>query len=306
VDNDGMTTPAALPPDPAALPLPAGLYVVALPLGNPRDITLRALDTLQGVDVIAAEDTRDFARLARLYAIATPVVSYHDFNEQSRAAQLVARMAAGARVALVSDAGTPLVSDPGYRLVAAAIAANLPVTSLPGPCAFVTALAACGLPVNQALFLGFPPRAAGARRAAFARLATEPATLVLYEAPHRLVATLTDLRAALGERPACLARNLTKRHELYQRGSLSELLAQLAAEGDVRGEATLIVSGAPPDAGHAERVADAAEDARRLLAEGHDAKSAQAQLMRDHGLTRRAAYALVLDAKQTPGDDERA
>jgi 16S rRNA (cytidine1402-2'-O)-methyltransferase len=281
------------------LPPGGGLFVVALPIGNPRDITLRALDTLRAVDVIASEDTRDFQRLARLYGLATPLLSYHDFNEQARAGQLLARMQAGQRVALVSDAGTPLVSDPGYRVVAAAVAAGLPVTSLPGPCAFVTALAACGLPVNQFSFLGFPPRAAAARRAFFARVAHEPATLVLYEAPHRLLATLTDASAVLGERAACLARNLTKRHETYQRGVLAELLALLAAEDEVRGEATVIISGAGTDSGRPERVESAADDVRRLLADGLDSKAVLERVMQTHGLGRRDVYALILAAKRS-------
>jgi 16S rRNA (cytidine1402-2'-O)-methyltransferase len=206
-------------------------------------------------------------------------------------------------VALVSDAGTPLVSDPGYRVVAAALAAGLPVTSLPGPCAFVTALAACGLPVNQFLFLGFPPRAASARRAFFARVAQEPATLALYEAPHRLLETLSVASDALGERAACLARNLTKRHESYQRGSLRDLHAALAVEDEVRGEATLIIAGAPPDAGHAERVESASDDVRQLLAAGLDGKAVLERVMQTHGLGRREVYALILVAKR--GDDDR-
>lgn len=296
IDANAMrAAPAA---DGALLPPGGALYVVALPIGDPRDITLRAIDTLRAVDVIAAEDTRDFRQHARRHGIVTPVVSYHDFNEQQRAARLVARMLAGERVALVSDAGTPLVSDPGYRLVTAAIAAGVPVSSVPGACAAVTALAASGLPAAPFLFLGFPPRASGPRRAFFERVAREPATLIFYEAPHRLAAALTDLRAALGERDICLARNLTKRGERYDRGTVGDVLAALAAEGTARGEATVLVAGAAPDAGRADARADAADDVRRLLAEGIDGRDLLERVMHDHQLPRRQVYALILAAKR--------
>src|SRR5918992_1232222 len=196
------------------------LSVVALPIGNLADMTYRAVEVLRSVDMIAAEDTRHLGKLRRAYDITTPALSYHDFNEQSRAQQLLDLLQEGKNVALVSDAGTPLVSDPGYRVVRAAIEAGVMVSSVPGACAAVTALVASGLPPTQFRFVGFPPRTTARRRSFFADLAADPATLVLYEAPHRLVACLTDAQAALGDREACVARNVTKSTESYARGSL--------------------------------------------------------------------------------------
>lgn len=267
------------------------LFLVAVPIGNPDDLTLRARSTLASVAVVAAEDTRHFATLARHHGIVTRTVSYHDHNEDARTRELIARLVAGDDVALVSDAGTPLVSDPGYRLVRAAIEAGVGVTSLPGPSAVTTALAASGLPPHPFRFLGFLPRTAAARRAAFEALAREDATLVAFEAPRRLTDALRDARAALGDRPACLARNLTKPHERYQRGRLSELIASLDGEDEVRGEVTLLIGGA------IERPAAAVEaeaDARLLLDGGAPPRAVQQLLVGRYGLTKREAYALVL------------
>ena len=267
------------------------LHLVAVPIGNPDDITLRALATLRAVAVVAAEDTRHFATLARHHGLATRAVSYHDHNEEARARELIGRLEAGDDVALVSDAGTPLVSDPGYRLVREALAAGIAVTSVPGPSAVTAALAASGLPPHPFRFLGFLPRTSAARRAALDAVRGDAATLVAFEAPHRLVATLRDALAVLGNRPACLARNLTKPHERWQRGSLSALVAELEAEGEVRGEATLVIGGTDPASVATE---SAEEDARALLAAGTPARAVQDLLVRRHGLARRDAYALVL------------
>lgn len=267
------------------------LYVVAVPIGNPADITMRAVDVLRTVRVVAAEDTRHFATLARQHGITTKAVAYHDHNETARTPELVARLQAGEDVALVTDAGTPLVSDPGYRLVCAAIEADITVTSLPGASALTTALAASGLPPHPFRFIGFLPRTAAARRAALAALASDVATLVAFEAPRRLPDALRDALAVLGDRRACLARNLTKPHERWQRGTLTGLIAELEAEGTVRGECTIVLAGA--DATRA--VTEAAEaDARLLLDGGAPAKAVQELLMRRHGLSKRDAYALVL------------
>ena len=267
------------------------LYVVAIPIGNPDDLTLRALRTLRSVAVVAAEDTRHFATLARHHGIEARAVSYHDHNEESRARELVARLSTGEDVALVSDAGTPLVSDPGYRLVRAAIDAGVTVTSLPGPSAVTTALAASGLPPQPFRFIGFLPRTAAARRAALEELRADEATIVAFEAPRRLAETLRDGLAILGDRPGCLARNLTKPHERYQRGPLSQLVAELEAEGEVRGECTLVIGGAADRPGPAE---DAEADAALLLDADAPARAVQLLLMRRHGLSKRDAYALVL------------
>jgi 16S rRNA (cytidine1402-2'-O)-methyltransferase len=267
------------------------LHVVAVPIGNPDDLSLRALATLKAVAVVAAEDTRHFATLARHHGIGTRAVSYHDHNEESRGRELVERLRAGEDVALVSDAGTPLVSDPGYRLVRAAIEAGIGVTVVPGASAPTVALVGSGLPPHPHRFIGFLPRAAGARRAVFESIAIDEATLVAFEAPHRLTGALRDALAVLGDRPACLARNLTKPHERWQRGPLSKLVAQLETEEAVRGECTIVIGGA--DA-RVTADAEAEADARLLLGGGAPARAVQDLLMARHRLSKRDAYALVL------------
>ncbi len=266
------------------------LFLVALPIGNPADISLRALEVLGSVSVVAAEDTRHFATLARHHGLEARTLSYHDHNEQARVPQVLARLSAGEDVALVSDAGTPLVSDPGYRLVRAAIDAGIPVTVVPGPSAVVTALAGSGLPPHPYRFMGFLPRTAAARRTSLEAVASDGATLVAFESPRRLADALRDALAVLGDRPACLARNLTKPHERWQRGGLSELIAELEEEGEVRGECTVVI-GAAAGAGSA---ADAEADARLLLEGGAPARAVQDLLVLRHGLAKRDAYALVL------------
>jgi 16S rRNA (cytidine1402-2'-O)-methyltransferase len=267
------------------------LYLVAVPIGNPDDLTVRARRTLEEVSVVAAEDTRHFATLARHHGISPRTVSYHDHNQEARTRELLGRLEAGEDVALVSDAGTPLVSDPGYRLVRAAIEHGIRVSSLPGPSAVMTALAASGLPPHPFRFIGFLPRTAASRRTALKSVARDDATLIAFEAPRRLTDALRDALAVLGDRPACLARNLTKPHERYQRGPLSELLAQLEAEDEVRGECTMLIGGAPGGASVSE---DAEADARLLLDGGAPPRAVQDLLIQRHGLTKRNAYALVL------------
>ena len=267
------------------------LYVVAVPIGNPDDLSPHARETLARVAVVAAEDTRHFATLGRHHGIGTPAISYHDHNEEARSRELLRRLQAGDDVALVSDAGTPLVSDPGYRLVRAAIDAGVEVTSVPGASAVTTALSASGLPPHPFRFVGFLPRTAAARRSTFEAVARDPATIVAFEAPRRLADALRDALATLGDRPACLARNLTKHHERYQRGSLSALVAELEAEGEVRGECTIVIGGATAAASAG---AEAEADARLLLANGAPARAVQALLQSRHGLSKRDAYALVL------------
>jgi 16S rRNA (cytidine1402-2'-O)-methyltransferase len=267
------------------------LYLVAVPIGNPDDLSPRAVETLRNASVVAAEDTRHFATLARHHGVAPRAVSYHDHNEADRTAELLGRLRAGDDVALVTDAGTPLISDPGYRLVRAAIDDGVDVTSVPGASAVTTALAASGLPPHPFRFVGFLPRTAAGRRAQLEGLAGDPATIVAFEAPRRLTDALRDALATLGDRPACLARNLTKPHERYQRGTLSRLVAELEAEGEVRGECTILIGGATatPDA-----TAEAEADARLLLEGGAPARAVQALLVERRGLSRRAAYDLVL------------
>lgn len=271
------------------------LHLVAVPIGNLDDITLRAIQTLRAASVVAAEDTRHFATLARHHGIETRAVSYHDHNEEIRTRELLDRLLAGDDVALVSDAGTPLVSDPGYRLVRAAIDAEVPVTSVPGPSAVTAALAASGLPPHPYRFLGFLPRSGGTRRTTLGALATDEATLVAFESPRRLADALRDALEILGDRPACLARNLTKPHERWQRGPLSLLIAELEVEGDVRGECTIVIRGAD---GRNTLTADAEADARLLLDGGTPARAIQALLVTRHALPRREAYALVLRLRE--------
>src|ERR1700676_2806878 len=198
------------------------LYLVATPIGNLEDITLRAIRILKEADVIACEDTRHTQKLLQHYAIHKELVSYHAHNELTRAPELVIQLEEGAQVALVSDAGTPVVSDPGHRLVVLCLRHHIPVVPIPGPSAFVAALAASGLPTEEFLFVGFLPSRAGARRKALDSLKAEPRTLVLYEAPHRLVETLTDAADVMGPRPAVVAREITKLHEEFLRGNLTE------------------------------------------------------------------------------------
>jgi len=230
----------------AAPPLPPGLYLVATPIGNLRDVSLRALEILAAADVIACEDTRVTRKLLSHYGIATPLTPYHDHNAATARPKLIARLAEGARVALVSDAGTPLVSDPGYRLVRAAQAAGHPATAAPGASAVLAALSLAGLPTDRFFFEGFLPAKETARRARIAPLARIPATLVLFETGARLAAALADLAAGLGDREAAICRELTKLHEEVRRGSLSELAHAYRELPEPRGE-IVIVTAPPPE-----------------------------------------------------------
>lgn len=221
------------------------LYVVATPIGNVGDLSPRARETLAGVAVVAAEDTRHTGQLLRLLGISRPLVALHEHNERASAPKLVERLVAGESVALVSDAGTPLFSDPGFHLVRAARAAGIAVLPIPGPCAAVAALSVAGLPTDRFCFEGFLPARAGLRRARLAALAAEPRTLVFYEAPHRIRDLVADLVECFGAaREAALARELTKVHEAHYRGTLAELAAALEADANAtRGEHVLVVAG---------------------------------------------------------------
>ncbi|MCP5189539.1 MAG: 16S rRNA (cytidine(1402)-2'-O)-methyltransferase [Pseudomonadales bacterium] len=223
----------------------SGLYVVATPIGNLEDISRRALATLGAVDLIAAEDTRHSQRLLQHYAIDTPLMAYHDHSDDRAVAKILATLARGGSVALVSDAGTPLVSDPGYRLVRAVQDQGHPVHPLPGPCAAIAALSAAGLPTDRFLFEGFLPAREGARNNRLARLAREPATLVFYEAPHRLTESLAAMVECLGpQREAVLARELSKAFETVKRDSLEGLHQLVQADSNQRrGEIVLLVAG---------------------------------------------------------------
>jgi len=267
------------------------LYLVPTPIGHPGDITLRAIDTLRAVSLIAAEDTRNARTLLAPLQIGTRLVSYHDHNEESRTGQLVETLRAGSDVALISDAGTPMVNDPGYRLVTAAVAAGVRVVPLPGASAAISALIGSGLEVHRFCYTGFLPRKSAARQAAIRQLKDFDGSLILFEAPHRLLETVRDLQAVLGDRRAALARSISKPDELFLRGTLGELAAGLAAEQTVRGQYTVVVSGA-------EQAADTAEAqriARVLLANGADARLARAAVQELAGLPRNQAYDLVAE-----------
>ncbi len=228
-----------------AAPLPGGLYLVATPIGHLADITLRALAVLERADLILCEDTRHSAKLTARYQVSPRLEAYHDHNGHLVRPRILDLLSAGKRVALISDAGTPLVSDPGFKLVRAAIDAGHRVEALPGPSAALTALAVAGLPTDAFLFAGFLPPRSAARRTRLAELATAPATLILFEAPSRVAETLADLAAVLPGRPVAVARELTKLHEAVLRGSASALAAEMA-EREIKGECVVLV-GPPPD-----------------------------------------------------------
>jgi len=234
-------------PDPAGKPLAPGLYVVATPIGNTGDITLRALAVLKAADLIAAEDTRVTAKLLARYGIERPMMPYNDHNAAKARPGLLARIGGGARVALVSDAGTPLVSDPGFKLVREAIAAGLAVEALPGASAALAGLTLSGLPSDRFLFAGFLPSRAGERGTALEDLRTLRATLIFFESAQRLAETLAQMAEVLGAREAAVARELTKLHEEVRRGTLADLAAHYAQAGPPRGEVTLLV-GPPAEA----------------------------------------------------------
>lgn len=268
------------------------LYLVATPIGNLEDMTYRAVRVLGEVDVIAAEDTRRSGLLLRHFAIEPKrLVSFFEGNEAERSEELCRELVGGARVALVTDAGMPGISDPGQRLVARAIEAGVNVEVIPGAVAAMTALVGSGLPTERFLFTGFPPRVEGERRALFASLRREVATLIFYEAPDRVKATLADLADAFGgERRAAVARELTKLHEEYARGSLAELAAR---ELTARGEHTLVVEGASAAEAAAEPI-DLEAEVRALLAEGLGPKDIASRLTITTGLPRRKLYQLAL------------
>jgi 16S rRNA (cytidine1402-2'-O)-methyltransferase len=273
--------------------LPGGcLYLVATPIGNLEDITLRALRVLKESDQIACEDTRHTQKLLNHYDIHKPLVSYHEHNEMTRAPELVLAMEQGAEIALVSDAGMPLVSDPGYRLVTLSLRHRLRVIPVPGPSAMLASLSASGLPNEEFLFVGFLPARTAERRRALERLRIEDRTIIFYEAPHRIEDSLRDAREILGDRPACLAREVTKLHEEFRRGLLSEL-AQSLSERPARGEITLLIGpgtgddkSASPDT--SQSLSERVDELIRLAK--LDRKEALKLAAKERGLTKRAAY----------------
>jgi 16S rRNA (cytidine1402-2'-O)-methyltransferase len=281
------------------------LYIVATPIGNLEDITQRALRVLGEVDVVACEDTRRTRVLLNHFGIKTKTISYHEHNERERAEQICQLLISGKSVALVSDAGTPLINDPGFRVTNAAIELNLPVVPIPGPTAFVSALVASGLPSDQFFFAGFLPARANARRARLAELSTIGATLVFYEAPHRIAATLSDALEALGNRSAAVAREMTKIHEEIARGSLRELAERFSVP--TRGEIVLVINGASVDDAPAAGATVSApqrliERVSELEREGVEAKAALKKAARELGIKRAEAYRLVVAQKNRRGE----
>jgi 16S rRNA (cytidine1402-2'-O)-methyltransferase len=266
------------------------LYLVATPIGNLEDITFRAVRVLQEADLIACEDTRQTRKLLDHYGIDKPAVSYHEHNEAERAHELAGRLVGGARIALVSDSGMPLVSDPGYRLVREAIAAGVKVEPVPGPSALLAALAASGLATDAFHFEGFLPAKAGQRRRALEALRHEDATLIFYEGPHRILETLAAVEEVLGQRPVVVARELTKIHEEFLRGTAGEVRTALAERATVKGEITLLVgrADAPPvdDTPLEEAVAD-------CMRQGMSRMDAIKSVARRRGLPKREVYRQV-------------
>jgi 16S rRNA (cytidine1402-2'-O)-methyltransferase len=268
------------------------LYVVATPIGNLEDVTLRALRVLGEVDLIAAEDTRRTRILLQRHGIDRPLTSYHDAVERERAPGLVAKLRQGQRIALVSDAGTPGIADPGYHLVRGAVAAGIPVVPIPGPSAVAALVSVAGIPVERFVFEGFLPSRAAARRERLRALASEPRAIVLLEAPTRLDACLADVAAALGDRDVVLGRELTKLHEECVRGTVSAVREHVAGMERMRGECVLLVAGATDAAPVA---VDLDARIRALRAEGLGTREIAARLARETGRTRREVYQRVLD-----------
>lgn len=278
------------------------LYIVATPIGNLEDITQRALRVLAEADIVACEDTRRTRVLLNYFGIKTKTFSYHEHNERERAEQICQLLLSGKNVALVSDAGTPLINDPGFRVANAALELNLPVVPIPGPTAFVTALVASGLPSDQFFFGGFLPSRANARRDKLEELSAIPATLILFEAPHRIAATVADALEVLGNRQAAVARELTKIHEEIVRGSLRELVQRFGAGSVVRGEFVLVISGAGAD--ETPSTVDTGPTSRRLIervreleSEGLEAKAALKKAARELRIKRDEAYRIVVAQK---------
>ena len=277
---------------------PGTLYLVATPIGNLADITHRAIQVLSDVDLIACEDTRHTHKLLNHYGLYTKTISYHEHNEQQRAAELIDRLKQGTNIAVVSDAGTPSISDPGYRLVRAAIDNEIPVVPVPGPSALVTALIAAGLPTDEFFFAGFLPSRTSARRARLNELQSVPGTLIFYESPHRLAATLKDAYEILGEREAVVARELTKLHEEIKRGRLSQLTADYADEKqDIRGEIVVLIDRNVIGGAVAEVVSVAAL-VDRFEQDGLDHRAALKKAARELGLSRAEAYRRLMSERR--------
>ncbi|CAD5285002.1 putative methyltransferase [Bosea sp. 62] len=306
-----MSGPVSAPPAPGrapsyaafglraeAEPLAPGLHIVATPIGNLKDISFRALSTLAAADAVLAEDTRTSKTLLAHYGIATPLLPYHEHNAAQMRPKILEKLRQGGKLALISDAGTPLVSDPGYKLVAEVVAEGLPVTGIPGPSAVLAALVLAGLPTDRFFFEGFlPPKSAG-RKARLTELAAIPGTLVFFESPRRLAEMLADAAAVLGARSGAVARELTKYYENVRRGTLPELATHYAEAEEARGEIVVVIG--PPDASTQAVQGDTLDEALRAALARVSLKEAVAQVAAASGQPRRVVYARALELTRTP------
>ena len=276
---------------------PGTLFVVATPIGHMEDITLRAIRTLKEVELIAAEDTRQTRKLLTRYEVSTPLLSYHDHNKERRTPALLDKLKAGNSIALVTDAGTPSISDPGHYLVRAVCRAGISVVPIPGASALIAALSVSGLPTDSFVFLGFIPRKPSKRKGFLERLKEEPRTLIFFESPKRLLALMQEVLNQMGDRNAVVARELTKIHEEILRGSLSEILKVLSARAAMKGECTLLVGGY--EGGEASKRHLLVHDIRRLRLEtGRPLSDVVKQLAREYGLSRKVVYEEALKLKK--------
>jgi 16S rRNA (cytidine1402-2'-O)-methyltransferase len=283
------------------------LYIVATPIGNREDITVRALKILRDVDLIAAEDTRKSGKLLSHYRIKNRLVSYHEHNEKKRTPELVGQLLEGTSIALVSNAGTPCVSDPGYRLVAAAVANKIPVIPVPGPSAVMTAVSAAGLPTDSFVFIGFAPKKKGKRMKLLAELAVEPRALIFFESPRRILAFLEEVVSYIGDRPAVLAREMTKLHAEFIRGSVSEILETLEAKPEIKGECTLLVGGCQKEKAVG-RALVKAEITTALEKQKGGLSDIAKTIAQKYGLSKKEVYemALTIRGQKTEGKGQRS
>ncbi|MBV8425655.1 MAG: 16S rRNA (cytidine(1402)-2'-O)-methyltransferase [Hyphomicrobiales bacterium] len=284
----------AAPPRLLPATLRAGLHIVATPIGNLGDMTLRALATLAGADTVLAEDTRVTRRLFAHYGLTTPLEAYHEHNAERVRPAILAKLKEGAKIALVSDAGTPLISDPGFKLVEAALADGIAVTGLPGASSVLAALMVAGLPTDRFFFEGFLPQKQAARRSRLSQLAGVPGTLVIFESPRRLAAMLEDAASVLGERKAAVTRELTKLFEEVRRGSLAELARNYADAGPPKGEVVVVI-GAPGEEGAHAKASEKLDEHLAKALDGRSLKEAVGRVTAETGLPRREVYARALE-----------
>lgn len=290
--------------DGATAPLPAGLYIIATPIGNLGDMTLRAIDTLRRVDIIACEDTREAGKLTSVYGIKTTRTPYHDHNAARERPRLIKMIQDGQAVGLISDAGTPLVSDPGYKFVEAAVAAGVMVTTVPGASACLSALQLSALPSDRFMFAGFLPPKSGARRKELTALKNVPATLIFYETAPRLADSLRDMAEVLGDRPAAVVREITKKFEEARRATLTQLAAHYEQAGQPKGEIVIVIGAAADgDDGAWDDAAVATAVAQALDVRGLSVKDAAAEIAAASERKKSEVYQIALDHKQSQSDD---